>query len=157
MTEFFGKRKSPYKGHVSLYETNMARDSGMAGGPIEGPAKVRSERTTALIPAFSIWRRRGWTFSRFLKDWMIWKLPPHRVGRGRILHGSFVSFFKARSGPGRTGVKRLDELSVDGNPVKINSLANQHNGAVAKETSSREHHGERKSSDVSRRSSFKGN
>ncbi len=53
MTEFFGKRKRPLKGHVSVYETNIAKASGMAGGPIEGPAKVRSERTTALIPSFS--------------------------------------------------------------------------------------------------------
>jgi hypothetical protein len=50
-------------------------------------------------------------------------------------------FLKARSGPGRTGVKRLDGLSVNGSPVQINSQANQENGAVAKESSSRDHHG----------------
>lgn len=40
-----------------------------------------------------------------------------------------------------SGVKRLDGLSVQGSPMKINSQANQRNGAVAKESSSREHHG----------------
>lgn len=74
------------------------------------------------------------------------------TGRGWVFSGSLVSFFKARN-----GVKRLDGLSVGGSHEKINSQANQRNGAVAKESSSREHHGERKSSDVSRRSSFKGN
>ena len=39
-------------------------------------------------------------------------------------------------------MKRLERLSVDGSPVKINSQANQRNGAVEKESSSREHHGE---------------
>jgi hypothetical protein len=36
-------------------------------------------------------------------------------------------------------VKRLDGLLVDGSPMNINSQANQRNGAVAKESSSREH------------------
>ena len=56
---------------------------------------------------------------------------------GRGWAGSLVSFFKARS-----EVKRLDGLSVDGSPVKVNSQPSLRNGAVAKESSSREHHGE---------------
>ena len=51
----------------------------------------------------------------------------------------------------------LPFLGMEDGTVLINSQANQHNGAVAKESSSREHHEDRKSSDVSRSSSFKGN
>jgi len=50
----------------------------------------------------------------------LWMEQCDLAGRGWVPSGSLVSFFKARS-----EVKRLDGLSVDGSPMKINSQANQ--------------------------------
>ncbi len=48
MTKFFGERKKTFKRPCEYIRNKYSKSFGNGRAPIEGPAKVRSERTTAL-------------------------------------------------------------------------------------------------------------